>query len=240
MTSYAVFTGFPDEGIQFLHDLRDNNHKDWFDAHKSIYQKSVQAPAVALVATLGEQLHAHFPQITYDTRTNGGGSMMRIYRDTRFSADKTPYKTNVAMMFTADAKGRMEQPGFGLQISGEAVELVAGLFQFSKPALEAYRQAVIDDTQGAALAAAVAQVMSSGEYTLGGETYKRVPTGYDAQHPRAGWLKYSGLHVFAPALPIDVARDATLVDVAVGHFRHMAPIQVWLENTLFEEGVPEI
>ncbi len=237
MPAILPFTGFPAEGIQFLRDLRANNDKTWFDAHKTTYQNSVQDPAVALVATLGERLRAHFPRITYDTRTNGSGSLMRIYRDTRFSADKTPYKTNVAMMFTADSGKRMEQPGFGLQLSPDGVELVTGLFQFSRPQMEAYRAAVLDDKRGPALTAAIAAVMSRGGYTLGGETYKRVPNGYDVQHPRATWLKFSGLHAFAPPLPVEIALTSALVDQVTAHFVHMSPVVAWLEAALVPVGV---
>jgi uncharacterized protein (TIGR02453 family) len=238
MTAPHEFAGFPAEGLHFLRDLRHNNHKEWFTAHKSVYQNAVQAPAVALVATLGERLRQYFPRITYDTRTNGAGSLMRIYRDTRFSADKTPYKTNIAMMFTADARKRMEQPGFGLQLSADHIELVAGIFQFSKPQLEAYRAAVLDEKRGAALVSSVEQVTTPIGYTTGGETYKRVPSSYDAHHPRAAWLKFSGLHVLAPPLPVEVAQTSALVDQAATHFVHMAPIVQWLEAVFNTMDLP--
>lgn len=229
MTASHAFAGFPAEGLHFLRDLRDNNTKEWFNAHKSVYQNAVQAPAVALVVALGERLRQYFPHITYDTRTNGAGSLMRIYRDTRFSADKTPYKTNVAMMFTPDVGKRMEQPGFGLQLSADRIELVAGIFQFSKPQLEAYRAAVLDEKRGTALVSGVEEVTTAIGYTIGGETYRRVPASYDARHPRAAWLKFSGLHVFAPPLPVEVAQTSALVDQAAAHFVHMAAIVQWLE-----------
>src|ERR1700754_1232645 len=99
-TKILTFTGFPIQGVTFLRDLRDNNNKAWFEEHKPTYLEVVQQPAIALVASLGQQLQSKFPDIEYDTRTNGSGSLLRPYRDTRFSADKTPYKTNVAMIFT--------------------------------------------------------------------------------------------------------------------------------------------
>jgi uncharacterized protein (TIGR02453 family) len=158
--------------------------------------------------------------------------LLRIYRDTRFSQDKTPYKTNVAMMFTPEGYKRMEAPGFGLQMTPQQVELVAGLFGFSKPQLEAYRAAVIDDKRGTALVQAVGQVQSSGEYLLGGKELKRVPRGYDANHPRAEWLKYKGLHMFSPPISLEKAQTPELVDVVMDHFLQMAPIQRWLMDTL--------
>lgn len=230
----TTFTGFPPEGIQFLRDLAQNNNKAWFDAHKPAYIETVQQPAVALVVALGERLQAEFPPVTYDPRTNGG-SLTRIYRDTRFSADKTPYKTSIAMMFVLEGHQRMTAPGFGLQITPEQVELVAGMFSFSKAQLEAYRAAVLDDDRGQALMAAVAQVRSAGTYVLGGEELKRVPRGYAADHPRADWLKYKGLHVFSPPITLEVAYTPELVEAAMAHFRRMAPVQQWLMAVLEEQ-----
>jgi uncharacterized protein (TIGR02453 family) len=228
----APFTGFPPAAIEFLRDLAANNHKAFWDAHKALYVEAVQTPAVALVAALGEGLQAYFPTITYDTRVNGSGNLMRPYRDTRFSADKTPYKTNVAMMFADGAGKKMERPGFGLQMTTEEFGLVAGCFTFAKPVLATYRAAVLDEKAGAALEAAAAQVRAAGAYTFAGATYKRVPSGFPADHPRADWLKYSGLAVFAPPLALEVAQTPALVDVVLGHWRNMGPIWQWLTDHL--------
>ena len=95
----SEFNGFPAEGIAFLRQLRENNNKEWWDANKETYVTQVQEPALALVASVGEKLKTINENIHYDLRTNGSGSLMRPYRDTRFSKDKTPYKTNVAAMW---------------------------------------------------------------------------------------------------------------------------------------------
>lgn len=222
MAGNTTFDGFPPEGIQFLRDLGYNNNKAWFEAHKKTYIDSVQNPALAQFATLGERLQQHFPDIRYDTRINGSGSLMRIYRDTRFSADKSPYKTNVAMIFTPGTGKKMEMPGFGLQITPQSVGQMTGMFGFSKPTLEVYRRAVLDDTLGKALEDAAAKVRRAGNYTISGAEYKRVPSGYDANHPRAGWLKHTGLYAFAPEIGLDVA-----------HFMNLSPIQQWLMKALY-------
>lgn len=230
------FTGFPPEGLQFLRDLAANNERPWFEANKATYLRAVQAPAVALVAALGERLHARFPSVRYDTRTNGSGSLMRIYRDTRFSADKSPYKTTIAMMFSAGQDGKMSTPGFGLQITPEQVELIAGIFAFTAPALEAYRAAVLDETLGAELEQAAAAVRAAGDYPIAGVGYKRVPAGLPAGHPRAPWLMHKGLHVFAPPIARDVAQTPALVEAAFTAFVAMAPIEQWLERALPAAG----
>lgn len=231
-TIHAPFTGFPAEAIQFLHDLAANNERPWFEANKEIYLRAVQGPAVMLVAALGERLRAHFPEISYDTRTNGSGSLMRLHRDTRFSADKSPYKTNVAMMFGAPGAAKMASPGFGLQLTPERVELIAGTFAFAPEALAAYRTAVLEEAAGAQLEQAAARVRAAGAYTIAGAGYKRVPAGLPADHPRAEWLKYKGLHVFAPHVTLEEAQTPALVEIAMAHFLAMAPVWQWLMRAL--------
>lgn len=226
-----TFTGFSAQGIQFLRDLRDNNNKEWFEAHKSTYVETIQQPALALVAALGEQLQSKFPDIQYDTRTNGSGSLLRLHRDTRFSADKAPYKTNVAMIFTPAGQKKMEAPGFGLQITPEEVEVMTGIFQFTKPQLEAYRAAVLDDRLGKALVENVQEFPAKG-YRLDGKTYKRVPTGFDAAHPRAEWLKFSGLYAYPAPLSLELAEGPELITSLMMHFEHMAPLRDWLKQIL--------
>jgi uncharacterized protein (DUF2461 family) len=85
-----AFEGFPADTLAFLSELSENNEKTWFDANKQRYRNDVIANVPAFVATLGERLQDGIsPGIVYDTRTNGAGSMMRIYRDTRFSKPAT-------------------------------------------------------------------------------------------------------------------------------------------------------
>ncbi len=230
MTFAHHFKGYPAEAIQFLRDLSANNNKDWFEANKATFIESVQKPALALVVALGEGLQAKFPAIQFDTRINGGGSLMRMYRDTRFSTDKSPYKTNVAMMFNAGTGKKMESPGFGLQLTPDNFEIVTGIFTFPRPMLEVFRQAVLDEKRGEALDFAVKAVKNSGDYTIEGAHYKRVPSGHDATHPRAEWLKYTGLWAQPPAIALDVAQTPELVNVCLEHFQNMSPLWVWLSH----------
>ena len=91
----------------FLADLRDNNDRAWFNPRKAQFKRDLQTRAIAFVEALGARLQSISPGINFDTRTNGAGSLMRIYRDTRFSNDKTPYKTNIGIVFwKAQAKDR--------------------------------------------------------------------------------------------------------------------------------------
>ncbi|NOG51288.1 MAG: DUF2461 family protein [Chloroflexi bacterium] len=155
------FTGFSAEGLQFMRDLAANNTREWFEARKPAYIDTVQTPAVALVAALGARLQDLVPDVTVDTRTNGSGNLMRLHRDTRFSADKAG-KTHVPMMFPVGGK-KMDSPGFGLQITLDGVDCMAGVFGFDKGALARYRDAVAGDEHGPALVKAVDAVRKAGQ-----------------------------------------------------------------------------
>jgi uncharacterized protein (TIGR02453 family) len=223
------FEGFPRDTLVFLNELSENNDKTWFDANKDRYRANVIANAPAFVATLGERLQTGIsPGIVYDTRTNGAGSMMRIYRDTRFSKDKTPYKTNIAFAFWEGQRKKMENPSFGFQFGTFGAGLYGGVWGFPKGMLEAYRQAVVDDKLGVELEQVIAQVQAAGGYEIGGEQYKRVPRGYDADHPRAELLKYKGLHASSPQFDVEIVTTPELVDVCYAHCKAMAPLQQWL------------
>jgi uncharacterized protein (TIGR02453 family) len=223
------FQGFPEDTLHFLHELSLNNDKGWFEANKERYQANVLAHAPAFVEALGSRLQDGIsPGIVYDTRANGAGSMMRIYRDTRFSRDKTPYKTNVAFIFWEGPAKKMENPSFGFQFGTFGAGLYGGVFGFTTELLAKYRQAVVDPKTGPALEQAMAAVRAAGEYRIEGEQYKRVPAGFDAEHPRAELLLYKGLYASAPQFDIQLVTTPEIVDICYEHCRNMAPIQQWL------------
>lgn len=223
------FDGFPPEALEFLYELTQNNNKAWFDANKERYKRTIVAYAPAFAAALGERLKSGVsPDIVYDVRTNGAGSMMRIYRDTRFSKDKTPYKTNVAFLFWEGARKKMENPSFGFQFGDFGAGLYAGIFRFPKETLAAYRDAVVDDKMGPALEDAIVAVKRAGDYEIEGLHYKRTPRGYDADHPRAELLRHNGLHAYSPKFDIQLVTTPEIIDICYEHCRNMAPLQQWL------------
>lgn len=228
----ADYPGLPADFFAFLDELAANNSKPWFAEHRERYRASVQEPAMALVAALGSAVAAEFPGISYDTRANGG-SLMRIYRDVRFSADKSPFKTNVAMMFVGPGRKKMESPGYGLQLSSKGVELVAGVFGFQKEALQRYRDAVLGVKSGGELEAAAATVPADTGYTWSRQTYKQVPRGLPADHRRAEWLRYTGLAVYSPVLPKALSLGPAFIPEVMKHFRAMSPVERWLSRYVY-------
>lgn len=224
-----AFHGFPAEGLKFLEDLAHNNSRAWFEPRKKEYNRLVRDPAIALVEDLGAQLQNISPLIRYDTSTTGSGSLLRLHRDIRFSPDKSPYKTNIAMMFWEGMGKKMEHPAFGFQFEPDGGAGMAGVFSFSRSLLDVYRRAVMDEQLGSELVKAVEAVRSAGNgYSIHGEQYKRMPSGFSAEHPRAEWLRYGGLYAHCPRIPVDVMLTPDLVDVCYEHCGKMAPIQRWL------------
>lgn len=229
MGDVGTFNGFSQEGISFLFELAGNNEKDWFDTRKEIYQRELLAPAQALVAAVGARLQAEIsPDIVYDTRANGSGSLMRIYRDTRFAKDKSPYKTNIGMIFWEGPRKKAENPSFGFQFGTFGAGLYAGLFGIPKDLVQPYREAVDDEKRGKALVDAIAAVEAAGDYKIEGEQSKRVPAGYDKDHPRSDLLRHKGIHVSSPQLTPELLLGPELVDEIVMHCTRMAPVQKWL------------
>lgn len=222
------FTGFPPEGLQFLADLGQNNDRDWFNARKQLYLDNIVAPAVAFVEIMGERLRFISAHIQYDTRTNGQGSLMRIYRDTRFSEDKSPYKTWVGIRFWEGGGKASHNPGYFFGFDATAGGLHVGMHGFDKAMLTAYRQTVDDDQLGSELETALEAVRGAGAYEIRGEHYKQVPRGFHPDHPRADLLRYNTLYVSSPGIEPAVLSSAGLVDVVMDHCEKMAPVQQWL------------
>ena len=223
-----TFNGFPAEGLQFLAALEVNNERPWFQEHKQTYLDKIVAPTITFVQAMGERLQAISPHINYDTRTNGSGSMMRIYRDVRFSKDKRPYKTHVGIIFWEGSGKKTECPAFYFSLNADGARAHVGLYGFPKPMLTAYREAVADDKLGSELEATIAQVQAAGDYKIGDPHYKRVPRGYDKDHPREALLRHNTLMASAPKMETAVVTSAALLDVCFEHFKNMASIQKWL------------
>lgn len=230
MSETDTFNGFPEAGLQFLRDIEVHNNKAWFEENRGTFDASLIAPAQDFVAALGSRLQTLDPAIVIDTRTDGRGVLMRFYRDTRFSKDKSPYKTNIAGMFSDGQGKKTERPAYGFHMGAESMELMAGMFKFSKEHLAAYRQAVAGEQSGEELVAILRRLGEAGPYHLAGEHYKRVPAGYEAGHPRADLLRYAGLYAYPAALESRYLTSPELVDVCMDHFRTMAPVYDWLGN----------
>ncbi|MCC6614795.1 MAG: DUF2461 domain-containing protein [Anaerolineae bacterium] len=234
--SASDFNGFPQAGLNFLRDLAQHNNREWFEAHKADFQEHLLEPAQAFVMALGTRLQTLDPDIRFDARTDGSGTLMRIYRDTRFSKDKSPYKSAISGIFWHGDGKKMARPGFGFHLEPAGMRLMAGLFTFSPEQLDAYRVAVLGEKTGKALVQVVDAVQKAGAYTINGEQLKRVPAGFDADHPRADWLRFKSLHAGAPFTPPETVTSPDIVATVFNHLRAMAPIEQWLVQAFAHVG----
>jgi uncharacterized protein (TIGR02453 family) len=235
MDTQIAFTGFPQAGLEFLTDLAAHNERAWFEAHKKAYQEMLLEPAQAFVVALGVKLQALSSDIHYDTRTDGRGVLMRIHRDIRFGRDKTPYNTHLRGLFWEGNHKKNESPAFGFQTDATGMSLMTGMFRFTPAMLEVYRDAVINDRLGSELEDVVASLCRLETYEIGGEQYKRVPSGYDPNHRRADFLRYGGLYVFSPRIPASDVLTPALVDTCYTHFVSMVPLYHWLMKMVDHE-----
>ena len=165
----------------FLAELRRHNNREWFNENKDRYLAEVGDPMLALIASLAPGLARISRHLSVDPRPSGG-SLMRIYRDTRFSRDKTPYKTNVGIHFGLKAPRDFEAPGYYLHLEPGSVFMGAGLWHPGADALRAIREAIVKDPGGWQQARRPG--LSHDEVTL-----KRPPRGFDPDHPLIEDLK---------------------------------------------------
>ena len=166
--------------LQFLEELTHNNNRAWFQGNKPRYEAEVLEPALAFIRAFQPRLMTISPSfIASDKRV--GGSMMRIYRDTRFSKAKTPYKTNVGIQFRHEFGKDVHAPGFYIHISPEECYLGIGLWRPDSKALGKIRESIVDD------AAKWKRVRDDKEFRskfeFAGDSLKTAPRGYPKDHP---------------------------------------------------------
>lgn len=205
------FNGFPPDLFQFLRELKTHNNRDWFQANKSRYQQSVVEPMGEFINAMAPRLAKISSAFVADARPNGG-SMFRIYRDARFSKDKSPYKTNVGCQFRHVAGKDAHAPGFYLHLEPGNVFFGGGLWMPPGPALFNIRQAIAErSTEWQKITRAKKISDRFGE--LGGDALQRVPRGFAPDHPCAEDLKRKSFVYVQTADDADVLNRQFVADV---------------------------
>jgi len=215
------FEGFDPALQAFFRDLAAHNEKAWFEAHRADYERLYAEPAKAFVEAIAPEFARLAPGVEAVPKI--GGAIQRIHRDTRFGADKTPYKTSLIMRFAASKTG----PAYMLRLTRTGLGIAVGMFGFEPDQLARYRDAVSEPKTAKALRAAVAKGEKAG-YALGEPHLKRVPRGFDPDHPAADLLRYKGLHLGGdrPAPPELYGPEAAAYCLA--RFRELKPVHDWL------------
>ncbi|MDJ0807325.1 MAG: DUF2461 domain-containing protein [Gammaproteobacteria bacterium] len=173
------FTGFSEGSLSFLEQLARNNDKAWFHANKDGYERLIREPALALIKEMGPRLEGLSPHFRAIAKKNGG-SLMRVYRDIRFSKDKTPYKTNIGIQFRHALGKDVHAPGFYLHIEPGRCFLGAGIWHPDNSTLGKIRDFILDNP--ASWKTALDQPGFKRGFVLEGDSLKRAPKGYPADH----------------------------------------------------------
>ncbi|ORU90762.1 MAG: TIGR02453 family protein [Cycloclasticus sp. symbiont of Poecilosclerida sp. M] len=177
---------FTHKTFQFLEQLSQNNNRPWFNENKAAYEVHARTPALEFIEEIApqiKQLSPHFKAIAKNT----GGSLMRIYRDTRFAKDKTPYKTNISLHFRHEASKDAHAPCFYLNISPTSCYVAAGIWRPSGQSLSKIREMISDNPvswQNTLSAPAFKRAL-----TLSTSALKTYPRGYAKDHPLIHDLK---------------------------------------------------
>ena len=174
------YATFAPETIGFLQELRKNNNRSWFNDNKARYEEQVLDIALQFIESMQDPLHEIAPHFTAIPKRMGG-SLMRVYRDTRFSKDKTPYKTNIGIQFRHERAKDVHAPGYYLHVDPEQVFLGVGLWRPEAAALAAIRQR-ISDKQTEWRRARDDRTFRR-HFELGGQSLTRPPRGYAKDHP---------------------------------------------------------
>ena len=210
--------------FEFLLDLRANNDREWFAENKGRYERHVKEPLLAFIEDFEPYLHSISEHFVADARANGG-SMFRIYRDVRFSKDKSPYKTQAAVQFRHEAGRSVHAPGFYLHLEPDLVFAGVGLWRPDSAALARIRERIVDDP--AAWQAVAGDPGFVEEFDLEGESLKRPPKGFDPEHPLIEDLKRKD-HVGTCMLDEDEVTAPGFIDVFADACRTASPYMEFL------------
>jgi uncharacterized protein (TIGR02453 family) len=174
------YASFRPETLKFLRELRANNNREWFTENKSRYEEDVLDVALAFIQSMQEPLADIAPHFTA-VPNRMGGSLMRVYRDTRFSRDKTPYKTNIGIQFRHEHAKDVHAPGFYLHIDPDSVFIGVGMWHPDAGPLAKIRQRISDKPKEWTAVMSLPKFRRS--FELGGESLVRPPKGFDKEHP---------------------------------------------------------
>ena len=219
---------FPAETLRFLRALKRNNRREWFEAHRGDYEAYVRQPMTAIVERLAVDLRAFAPELVASPKV----SMYRIYRDTRFSENKTPYKTHIAAVFPTRGLAKHEGAGTYFHVSPDEVWIGGGMYMPQPPQLVAVREHIAGHVkQLRAIVESPGFRRHLGE--LGGDRLSRVPRGFSRDHPAAEYLKFKHFVAgaeFPPAFASSPAFYKTLLTV----FRQVVPLARFLNAPLLK------
>ncbi len=222
------FKGFPADLFDFLEELEQNNNREWFNDHKSRYIESVVEPVSDFIVAMQPGLKVISKNYTANPKPHGG-SMFRIYRDTRFSKDKTPYKTHAACQFRHVSSKNAHAPGFYIHLGRDGLFFGGGIWTPPGPQLNLIRDFIADNARSWARIKNAKKVKDAGG--VKGNSLKRPPRGFDAEHVHIEDLKRKSFFVMTEAKTAD-ALKTNFVDQVIEGFKRAAPLNRFICDAL--------
>lgn len=229
---FWMAASFTPRTLTFLRALKRNNDREWFKARKEQYERDVREPMIAVI----ERLAADLPAFAPDLIASPKESLYRIYRDTRFSEDKTPLKTHVAATFPTRRLPKKAGAGLYFHIGHGEVWIGGGFYAPSPQDLLRIREHLAGNYQR------LRAIVEAPGFTrrvgaLQGEQLRRVPRGFPAEHPAAGYLKFKQFYAgkeLEPAFATSPKFYATVISV----FKDIAPLVAFLNEPLIANHRP--
>ena len=207
---------FPPEALTFPRNLAKNNNREWFQPRKEIFETKLKAPMIELIEAINSELMDFAPEHVTDPKK----SFYRIYRDTRFSTDKTPYKTHIAAIFPRKNLEKHASAGFYFHISSKEVGMASGMYMPGPDELRAVRTFLSEHHEE------FRKVAKSPEKLMGkleGETVSRMPKGFDPESPAADLIRMKQW-LYWKVLDPKIATTKKLRVEIVKRFRAAAPV----------------
>jgi uncharacterized protein (TIGR02453 family) len=224
----SAFEGFPRDFYEFFNELKKNNDRTWFNANKQRYHESVVRPMGEYISAMAPRLESISPFYKADPRPHGG-SMFRIYRDTRFSKDKTPYKTHAACHFRHGAGRDAHAPGFYLHIETDSISIGGGIWRPPSKQLGLIREFIADNPSAWEKLTQSAELNKMGG--IQGDSLVRPPRGYKADSRHIEDLKRKSFYAMAGFEP-ELALSPALLDESTRVFRVVAGLNHFINDAL--------
>ncbi len=224
---YPPFEGFPKECISFLKQLKRHNTREWFEKHKENFERNAKTPMLSFIAAL----QPHFARFAPEFDLNPKRSIFRIYRDIRFSSDKTPYKTHIAAHFVLRgmAKGFIGS-GYYIQIEPGEFFVGGGIYLPDGDQLKKIRKAIA--VHGKEFLSIIENRRFQKHFApFEWSKLQRVPKGYNENHPMADWLKFKQFFV-GVSLPESKCYHESLVKEVANICEEAAPLVRFLNKSL--------
>jgi len=222
------FTGFYNETFGFLAGLVHNNDRAWFEAHRADYERFVLEPALALITALHPIVQEVSPYYR-GVAKKSGGSLMRIYRDTRFAHDKTPYKTNIGIQLRHADAADIHAPGYYIHLDLEQTFVGAGTWHPEPADLLNIRRRIAAKPNE--FQRAVDDAQKRHAFVVDGESLVKVPRGFDAGHPLVNELKRKDFFLSENLAP-DLFFSRDLVEALASRIRAASPYMRFLCQAL--------